>query len=141
MKSASSWNAVNSSREGGTVQLGLFDPSCFYCGSKRAPLLCDYVIAREADPDNPRLFKGLEGELFTCDRPLCEGCATRGGTSFCCGRGGCDGDTIYFCPEHRGGEDYKSRPMTAGQASDLRSHLDAAERARIRRKTFSLVRG
>ncbi len=73
-----------------TTQLELaLGSRCYYCGQP-ADYLCDGIVARVADPDNPaRLVwhqdalpgeaqfstKGdLENAFRTCDRPLCQGC-------------------------------------------------------------------
>lgn len=54
---------------------------CPFCGVGEATRLCDYVIANEWR--GRELFRGtrirtLDGAEFTCDRPMCEGCATEG---------------------------------------------------------------
>lgn len=77
-----------------TTQLELsLGPRCYYCGAP-AGYLCDGVVARVADPDNPTVMVArmvmhmaaapggahfsvegdIENALRTCDRPLCQGC-------------------------------------------------------------------
>lgn len=80
------------------------EEACFQCGQP-ATHLCDYIIGREkvgtVKPEGRPAYDytSLDAEVFTCDRPLCRGCAIHVGTMFFCGKeGGMESDDR--CAEH-----------------------------------------
>lgn len=66
---------------------------CFHCG-RPATLLCDYILGFEKAGTQqipgypPHDVIDDDSEMFTCDRPLCDRCATNKGHTFYCGKGG-----------------------------------------------------
>lgn len=92
---------------------------CFHCG-ERATLLCDGVLGwrrawYQRQPVSHPRFRDrapAEGwwcidtsrdgeEMVTCDRPLCDDCATRAGVTFWCGEDG-GVETIDHCRDCTG---------------------------------------
>jgi hypothetical protein len=88
------------------------DAPCFHCGAP-ATLLCDHVLGVEIG--DYQWHKGSlssphqgwfpvvtdESRVFTCDRPLCEACATNRGAIFFDGDEANTGvETRDYCREH-----------------------------------------
>ncbi|MBP2638291.1 MAG: hypothetical protein H6Q72_4198 [Firmicutes bacterium] len=57
------------------------DERCSFCKRNKATLLCDYPVGEWISPH--MVLK--HGKKVTCDRPICESCATHLGyeTDFC----------------------------------------------------------
>lgn len=91
---------------------------CPFCNERPATLLCDFVIGFEWDGVLSKeerhyslktgeleyrskaglRFIAVDGEMFTCDRPICTECATNEGVIYYCGKH-CDHDSIDYCPQ------------------------------------------
>lgn len=110
------------------------DAPCYHCGGP-ATLLCDFVIAREkageqfkeGTPDSPSQHwypvTTFNSRVFTCDRPLCEACATGGGTLFFCGEAGSI-ESVDYCRDHADGRDFGSPIVTEAEAEAIRAKLN-----------------
>lgn len=100
-------------------------PKCSQCG-RPADLLCDFIIAREMagivkrEGQPPHRVVDRDSRHFTCDRPICEACTTKGSPEFYCGKNGFVHVDDY-CPEHAGGQQYGDVPiLTEAEAVALR---------------------
>ncbi|HBM2815632.1 TPA: hypothetical protein LU109_003541 [Enterobacter hormaechei subsp. xiangfangensis] len=95
---------------------------CLWCG-KPAELLCDGHLGYPPTGAENN-YKGLDlMRPFTCDAPLCTGCATRKMKYIVCRRGkGCEVDTVDHCPACAARE---------VQTPPVRPRIDGAEQAQI----------
>lgn len=108
---------------------------CHHCGAPSS-LLCDHVLAI-ALPDGSEGTAEAEGwyraggQVVTCDRPLCERCATRAGATFYDGTTPGGGrrrgwvETTDYCREHAAGQDPGAVPvLPAARAEALRERRE-----------------
>ena len=109
-------------------------PRCYYCGQP-ADYLCDGIVARVADPENPEVLAYFEGEmeraLRTCDRPLCQGCIEESQNLFIdgidsSGRRVGSVESWDYCPQcvreqrHRTGMSKAASLVDAARADEIR---------------------
>lgn len=112
---------------------------CILCGMP-ATRYCDAVIGVEAKGairnkagGIDALISGLDGEIWTCDAPLCGDCATHAGHV-----SGSSPDSIDYCPHHA--------ENGAGHLRDMVMFKDEAEKKRralhaeIRRVSIRLAK-
>jgi hypothetical protein len=98
-------------------------PRCWNC---RAPgtLLCDALIGlRITSYDKQRRPRTrMNAEHFTCDRPLCESCASSPRVFVC---GGTDWQPLDFCPLHclAWEQEWSIPLLTEANALGLRARL------------------
>lgn len=95
---------------------------CHHCGEP-ATKLCDFTIGYAIKGHNKdgRPYVDME-KWFTCDRPLCESCATTGGVFSGHGSAGAFRDTIDYCKEHAGREE-TINPQTEADLKALQRRL------------------
>ena len=91
---------------------------CVFCG-RAASRLCDFVLGHEIDETHKKwpVCKS-DGEMFTCDAPLCEQCRKVVGMTTITGVP----TAIDYCPHHSANhfKEYCGRPMTLHEAERLR---------------------
>jgi hypothetical protein len=89
---------------------------CAFC-DRAATRLCDFLFGGEIDKGHTKwpAYK-IDGDVFTCDAPLCEHCRVRVGMTTITGVP----DAIDYCPYHERLKDYPTHPMTAHEAERLR---------------------
>ena len=71
---------------------------CIFCGAP-STLLCDGHLGYPPHKSEPEFISPFEP--YTCDAPMCSGCATNAGCYHICIRGhkrGCIQDTTDYCP-------------------------------------------
>ena len=124
----------------GKSEMARKDQECATCGNS-ATLLCDFVLGFEIKgwklctgqaalnanrfedfvPGKGLPYTGSGSEMYTCDAPICDQCATYIGPIFF------DGDkthtaieSVDVCPLHGGHQFYRSPIITAEQAERIR---------------------
>ena len=118
------------------AELRLETNICPFCLLNEATLLCDFILGFDGTKKgvNGARWDCRNGEMFTCDRPICRDCSTQyGGPIFFCGtdeNGNSEGwvDTTDYCPtcaarEKFTGEDRRRNIITRFEAQQIRKEV------------------
>jgi hypothetical protein len=107
---------------------------CPFCRESEATLLCDFVIGCYWDgemqargPMYPgqsyRVVSRDDAEVFICDRPICQECATHVGMMFAHGKGGSWSESEDHCPQCAGQERDGLNPISREEAKAARAQM------------------